>query len=347
MALQSLKSILKYLALLVGISGLIILIAEISRLVELGFRAGPVAGYSVLAVLILLLGGLIFYPILLIFRLPPSLPRPGTITPMYLAKLEKRLRTNPRVSGENFSLETALITLKQQADKEIKDRAMQIFLTTAISQSGRLDAFVVLATNLRMIYSIAEIYYNRPGLRDLFRLYKNVLIAVFLATEIDDLDFDAQIAPVLSSSLAGALPVFNNVAVLIQDSILEGTANAFLALRIGILSREYCHSITKIDLKSKRRNASLEALKMLGVVAVEGGRRTAMSFFHASKSLVQAIPNGIKSGIDLLMNQFSRKRPEANAELPADEIPAPPVTGFMRRLARLNPKNWFRSKTTR
>lgn len=346
MALQSLKSILKYLALLMGISGLVILVAEVSRLVELGFRGGPVVGYSVLALLILLLGSLILYPIILIFRLPPSFSRPEKISPEYLAKLEKRLRSNPRVTSENFSLETALTGLKKEADQEIKDRAMQIFLATAISQSGRLDAFVVLATNLRMIYAIAEIYYNRPGLRDLLKLYKNVLIAVFLASEIDDIDFDAQIAPVLSSSLAGALPVFNNVAALIQDSILEGTANAYLALRIGILSREYCHAITKIDLKSKRRNASVEALKMLGVIAVEGGRRTAISFFHASASMVQAIPKGILAGIDKLVQQFSRKRPESSAELEPGEIPAPPVTGPLRRLARLNPKTWFRNRPT-
>jgi len=346
MALESLKSILKYLTLLVGISGLVILVAEVSRLVELGFRGGPAIGYTVLALLILLLGSLILYPIILILRLPPSFSRPDKISPEYLARLEKRLRGNPRVASENFSLETALAGLKNEADKEIRDRAMQIFLATAISQSGRLDAFVVLATNLRMIYAIAEIYYNRPGLRDLLNLYKNVLIAVFLASEIDDIDFDAQIAPVLSSSLAGALPVFNNVAALIQDSILEGTANAYLALRIGILSREYCHAITKIDLKARRRNASLEALKMLGVIAVDGGRRTAMSFFHASKSMVQAIPRGIKSGIDSLMNQFSRKHSETEGFSVESDIPAPQTAGPMRRLARLNPKTWFRRKPT-
>ncbi|MCF7797864.1 MAG: YcjF family protein, partial [Lentisphaeria bacterium] len=302
-------------------------------------RGGPVVGYTVLVVLVLLLGGLILYPVILIFRLPPSLPRPKSITPEYLTKLEKRLRANPRISSENFSLETALDSLKKEADKEIKARAMQIFLATAISQSGRLDAFVVLATNLRMIYAIAEIYYNRPGLRDLSRLYTNVLVAVFLATEIDEIDFDAQIAPVLSSSLAGSLPVFNNVAALIQDSVLEGTANAYLALRIGILAREYCHALTKIDLRAKRRNASLEALKMLADVAVDGGRRTAMSFFHASKSMVQAIPRGIKSGVDTLIRQFSRK-PAADGP-PLDQIPAPTTPGPMRRLARLNPKTWF------
>jgi hypothetical protein len=152
----------------------------------------------------------------------------------------------------------------------MRSAATTVFLSTAISQNGRLDALMVLAIETRLVWRLAHLYYQRPSLRDLVRLYANVAATVLLVSELEDLDIDEQVEPIIASALAGSaaslVPGASVAAGIVTRSILDGAANAFLTLRIGVLCQRYCGSLTAVDRRGLRRYASVTAARMLGDV---------------------------------------------------------------------------------
>ena len=175
----------------------------------------------------------------------------------YLARLGARLARHPELAGhvmppgDRAALEAAIRRLDARADELIRSTATAVFLSTAISQNGRLDALMVLAAQSRLVWRLAHLYDQRPSLPDLVRLYANVATTAFLVSELEDLDIGEQVEPVIASALAGSaaslLPGASLVASVVTQSILDGAANAFLTLRIGVLCRRYCGALTARD----------------------------------------------------------------------------------------------------
>ena len=124
--------------------------------------------------------------------------------------------------------------------------AGQVFVSTAVSQSGRLDTFLVLSLQTRMVWKIARLYNQRPSLREMVNLYANVAGTAFAAGEIQDVDLSEQIEPVFSAvigSLGGAVPGFQLVASILANSVMSGAADAFLTLRVGMITKRYCGAL--------------------------------------------------------------------------------------------------------
>ena len=133
------------------------------------------------------------------------------------------------------------------ADKVVQDTANNVFVGTAVMQNGRLDGLIVLVAQLRMVWQIAKIYYQRPSPRQMLYLYSNVGTTVFLADSIQQINFMELAAPLVASvipSLKGAIPGLQGIATLMVNSIANGSANAFLTLRVGIVTRQYCETLT-------------------------------------------------------------------------------------------------------
>jgi hypothetical protein len=176
--------------------------------------------------------------------------------------------------------------LEEQADRIIKQNSATVFITTSISQSGRLDTFTVLIAQIRMIWQIAIIYYQRPTLRGLIQLYANVLATAFIAGELNEIDISRQVEPIVTSvlgaSLTGSIPGVNLVAGIVTNSLLSGSANAFLTLRVGIITKRYCGSLTKIERSSVRRSASLEAARQLSIIVMNSAGNITKSIVNAA-----------------------------------------------------------------
>jgi Domain of unknown function (DUF697) len=162
-----------------------------------------------------------------------------------------------------------------------------VFLSTAISQNGRLDALMVLVTQTRLVWRLAHFYYQRPSLRDLVHLYANVGATVFLVSELEDLDIEHQVEPVIASALAGSaaslVPGASLLAGVITQAILDGAANAFLTLRIGVLCQRYCGSLTAVDRRGLRRSASVTAARMLGAVVSASAGTVSRAVLRAAR----------------------------------------------------------------
>jgi len=185
-------------------------------------------------------------------------------------------------------VEKAHEQLDLETVKVIKEASSTVFLTTAISQNGVLDAFFVLSSLSRMVWKISHTYNQRPTFKEILYLYANVAATVLMAREIEDIALmDEQLQPVVNSLIGGTLgnlvPGVTAITNLIVNSVIQGSANAFLTLRVGIIAKKYSASLTKVDKRLIRRSATLEACTLLGVIVQQNSVSIVKAFASASK----------------------------------------------------------------
>ncbi|OGP95724.1 MAG: hypothetical protein A2157_06115 [Deltaproteobacteria bacterium RBG_16_47_11] len=302
---KTLKQIVFFASVLIIFFFILFVINQTAQVIQLADKVSPSFGIFVFWALLLAYAILIFIPVFLFLSLPKSLTPPRSEDApefnAYLAALKKRLASNSHVKGLELSnrphVEEALAILGKKSDEIIRQTASTVFISTAISQSGRLDAFLVLSAQSRMIWRIARLYYQRPTLRDLIHLYANVAGTVFLASELEDVDISEQVEPVLSSTLgalAVTIPGVQLAASLLVNSVLTGTANAFLTLRVGIIARRYCGSLVITEKRTLRRTASAEAAKLLGSIVKQGTTKLSKALWKASKGKVDSVFSGMR-----------------------------------------------------
>jgi hypothetical protein len=228
-------------------------------------------------------------PVVLISKLPAPLPFPDDNTDLekYKKAFKERLAKHPIATSNQLNpyndehLQQIHEKLTEKADKIIFDTASAVFVSTAISQNGKLDAFTVLAAQMRLIWMVAHVYWQRPSIRNLKQLYSNVAINAMAASTLEQIDISQQIQPIISAILKSPgkhIPVVGNAAHIITDSILEGTVNAFLSLRVGVLTKNYCfpeaNSITEM-----KSNSFLEASVLLKTLVVKSSKKVVEGIF--------------------------------------------------------------------
>ncbi len=290
------RKILLFLSALLLLVFILFVVAQTAQVVNFAAAVHPRLGQAVLILLLATYAILAGIPVVLYLRLPRALRLPATdggpAYDRYLRQLADRLTRNPHLAGgeailpERESIEGALATLHGRARERIAQTASGVFVTTAVSQSGRLDALMVLVAETRMVWQVAEIYWQRPGVRDLLHLYANVAATVFAAQAVEDLDIGEHLEEVMTPLLAGsavsAIPGFGIMAQVVMDSVLEGTVNAFLTLRVGCIASQYCRSLTTPERSALRRSAMAEAGGMLAEIALRGARLTSAAVSRAA-----------------------------------------------------------------
>lgn len=313
--ISHIKKILMPLAALLIIGFVLFIVNQVSGIYLLLSRINELTANVVLALLIVLTLGLLLWPILLLARLPRplKLPQDEADLPAYRVRLMARLQRNKLLLAEGKAprdvaqIDEALAVLNAASDKVVQQTATAVFLTTSVSQNGKLDALTILATQSRMVWKIAHIYYQRPTLSDMVYLYANVAGSSLLATEIEDLDVSQQIEPVVSSFLKNAtgksIPVIGPTANIVLDSLLEGSTNAFLTLRVGNITKKYCGCNTATSKKALRKAAFGEAASQLkGIVAKSSG----LIISGLLKATRRAGVNTLKSSWEGLKNTGSK-----------------------------------------
>jgi hypothetical protein len=65
---------------------------------------------------------------------------------------------------------------------------------------------------------------------------------------------------------------------------LSGSANAFLTLRVGMITKEYCRCTVRVEKTGLRRAATLKAAKLLGSIVKEGTVRLSKATVNATRS---------------------------------------------------------------
>ena len=84
-------------------------------------------------------------------------------------------------------------------------------------------------------------------------------------------------------SAATSIPGFQTASTLLVNSVLTGSANAFLTLRVGMIARRYCSSLVVEDRRALRRSASAQAAVLLGSIVSHGAKTLVKSVAKASK----------------------------------------------------------------
>lgn len=283
----------KRIALVVAVFILVVftifLFNQTMQIVQSARAVNVVFGNGVLWGLIFTYCILLTIPFVLWFRLPKRMLPPATSEgeayDRFLRDFKKRLSRHPRLGGLPMSstadIEAAIQTLDKHADNVVTSTASAVFLSTAVLQSGRLDVLVVFAAQTKLIWQVAHVYYQRPSLRDFVQLYANVASTAFIAAGIEDIDIDVLVGTIFGSTVA-AIPGMH----LLASSVLSGSANAFLTLRVGMITKEYCRCTVRVEKAGLRRAATVKAAKLLGSIVREGTVKLSRATVNATKSKV-------------------------------------------------------------
>lgn len=175
----------------------------------------------------------------------------------FSTELVRRLQGNALVAGavprpvdasesaRRAYIDACLAVLNNKADEEIRLTAKRIFLATALTQNGRLDALIMFVSLCRLVWRVSAIYNQRPHPREIFALYRTVACSTFLAFSLEELDITTEISVGFGESLHAALPAGATAGLpfagkALQSftaALIDGTANSYLALRAGIITR--------------------------------------------------------------------------------------------------------------
>ncbi len=280
------KKIALIVAAFIAVVFVVFLFNQTAQIVQSARAVNTVFGNGLLWGLIFTYCILIATPFVLWFGLPKQMLPPATtegeVYDRFLLDFKKRLSRHPRLRGHALNsatdIEAALQTLDKHADDVVTSTAAAVFLSTAVLQSGRLDVLVVLAAQTRLIWQVAHVYYQRPSLRDFAQLYLNVASTAFIAAGIEDIDVDVLVGTIFGSTVA-AIPGMH----LLASSVLSGSANAFLTLRVGMITKEYCRCTVRVEKAGLRRAATLKAAKLLGSIVREGTVKLSKATVTASR----------------------------------------------------------------
>jgi hypothetical protein len=302
---------------------LVFLAGEMAGIVRLLYTVNETLG-RIAAFLSLAIGlGVVVIPGIIFFRIPkPLIPPPENTGPdheRHLALIRSRLSANPHLKSKALrtlpDLEAAIGTLNSEAEKIAVEWAKRVFLGTALSQNGVLDMLVILGAHMTMVRRIAGVFYQRPTPRDLLYLYSNVAGTAFLSYALEEVDLAEQIEPMVESAMGGltAIPVLGAMVTPLVSAIMDGAANAFLTLRIGLIASQYCVPLTRLEKKPTRRLAAGRAAKLLGGIVMEGTQTISRVITKAAgKKIVSAgsaLADKTKQGLQSFW-PFTRKAGE-------------------------------------
>ncbi len=277
-----LKAMLKYFYLLSAGLAIAIVFILVSSIIDLSNKLGSIHPYlqwSFIALVVLLFGRYIIVPFIKILLYPKFIPLPQKTGAeeyyTYLWYLRCNILKSPslgmndavRKNLENAdrthygelekSVKDALDSCNSYTDQIIKETAVNVGIFTAISQSGRIDAIILLVNNIRMINKIISIYRQRPSVKEILKIYTLAGSAAFLADQIEDMEIDNMVADSLHAfgGVGLALPVIGKMF----DIAVQGVFNAFLTMRMGFTVKKACGALTIAEYESSKQEARKDA----------------------------------------------------------------------------------------
>lgn len=302
------RKIIIALIVLVTVCLLSLIIAGVTSLISLAERIHPLAGSIVFWTIVLAASFFALYCVIAYARLPAALIPPeeefGPKHDAYLEALRVRLAANPRTRGNPLTtqeeIENAIGVLSAESDSVVRRTASTVFLSTALMQNGRLDALILLFTQIQMVGRVAHVYVQRPSPRELVRLYVNVAGTAFVSSGLESLDLGEMVAPLATSvvpALKGGIPGLSGISALLVRCISNGAANAFLTLRVGEVARRYCELTSRCSPELIRKSATAAAVQHLGRIVRENGALVVRKIWESTGRAL--IDSGVSKAEDI------------------------------------------------
>ena len=224
----------------------------------------------------------------------------------------KILQVNGLYPENDEDIAESIKILNLEAEKVIVDNASWIFVSTAISQNGKLDGLISLFIQIKMVYKISKIYYQKPRLKELYKLYSNIFLTAFLIIQIEEINITEHLEPIISKFSSGKLiagiPGIGQSIGLLTNMLFEGSTNCFLTLRIGLITKEYCDFLNQENNQMIRKKCTKESAILLGKIVSNNSGKITRSFIEVLKNIssktVQSTSGKIK---DILVKPFVNK----------------------------------------
>jgi hypothetical protein len=302
------RKIIIALVVLLTVCVLSLIIAGVTSLISLADRIHPVAGSVVFWTLVLAAAWAVLYCLIAYAKLPAALIPPeeefGPKHEQYLEALRVRLAANPRTRDNPLAthaeIENAIGVLSAEADTVVRRTASTVFLSTALMQNGRLDALILLFTQIQMVTRVARVYVQRPSPRELIWLYLNVAGTAFISSGLESLDLGEMVAPLATSivpALKGGIPGLSGISALLVRCVSNGAANAFLTLRVGEVARRYCELTSRTSPELIRKSATAAAVQHLGRIVRENGALVVRKIWESTGRAL--IDSGVSKAEDI------------------------------------------------
>ena len=218
----------------------------------------------------------------------------------FARELARRLKKNPhvraagiRATDEDF-LEKALDVLDARAGEEIRNNAKRVFLGTALSQNGRLDALIMFVSLARMIWRVSGVYNQRPTPAELWSVYSTVSSATFISFSIEALDIPQTITESMNELLPAVTPVMAASSVPLMgpmmqqctSAVIDGAANCLLAIRAGVVTRS-AFRFAALGREEARQQA---CVREAGTMLAEISRETVGAIVEAFRKQLMDLP---------------------------------------------------------
>lgn len=267
---------------------LLFLLIIISSVLNVGTKLREISNileYVFYALVIIIFFFAIINPIIIILR-SPSLAIATTLDPTdsrvvaIYKKVAKNIVKNndlpeeQRILLTKYNSKNELLlnlqfvfeqSVKGELNKIILHDAKIVMISTAISQSARMDMISAFTVNLKMIKELVVKCGFRPSMKNLSKLTVNVFGTALIAEGLENLSLD-DILPQNATNMLANVPFVKPL----MESVIQGIANSLMTIRIGIITRKYLFADGAVVTKEEiRRQALKESMKMIPLVIAE------------------------------------------------------------------------------
>ena len=314
----------------------IIVITIVGNIIVIGEKIAiifhtTIAEYIFYALLLCILYMKVIKPILHIYRMPEFPPLNSDLSgddDEQVENLSKALSKNcyhlnaedrdDLIKKLNLKEETT-IDVKETIKKDLKKRseaskskiqwyATTVFITTSISQNGKMDSFIISLMNIRMIYEMVMATGFRPKITELIRIYKNVLsTALFSYITSEALSGAGTLAITDAPDVSTATDDMDLFGILskkrvkgvILTSLADGMVNTLLTCRIGYITQKYLEAGPDAFSEKQRKETRKEAI---------------IASFGQTKDIMVKSIQGLKDKTEKELSNFLNKKANETVE---------------------------------
>ena len=136
--------------------------------------------------------------------------------------------------------ETYDTDVKAAANKMIRDHAFKVGVTTALSQSEKIDTLFVVTYDLNLIKDLIYLYGFRPSDTQLMKCYQSVIADALIAYGLGNATSAIATGVVKKmGNVVDKVPVLGSMVSTVIDSVTQGLVNASLTVIIGFQTKKY------------------------------------------------------------------------------------------------------------
>lgn len=138
--------------------------------------------------------------------------------------------------------------IRKASNAMIRNHALKVGLSTALSQSERVDTLFVVAFNLSLIKDIIFLYGYRPSDAKMVKIYRTViadaLIAYGLGSSVGSI---TNTIAKFGGKALDKVPYVGGLVGTIVDSLTQGIINSTLTVMIGFQTKKYLKNEYKLQ----------------------------------------------------------------------------------------------------